>query len=218
MEPPPLTVTERFINPGFTGAYGPGAGVLAVVYGVVVIIKTQSDYYKSKNASKEYKDLLSSKGIWIPTEILANRAFEILELRGKGKITHRPGYIEIPGIENRERSLFMENWYAPIRAWYNENPSLPNYDRGHEGVRDVILEIGLLNYELYADNLILHVMVKLVDTRTGKIIGRVRNSGMLEVGSTKDLFLNDALGFKDAFSTLGFRLLNECLINLSLVH
>jgi len=218
MEPPPLIVTEGFINPWLTGAYGPGAGVLAVVYGVVVIIKAQNDYHESIRASKGYQDLLSSKGIWIPTEILANKALEILELRGKGKITLRPGYVGIPSIENRERSVFMENWYAPIRAWYNESPSLPHYDRSHERVTDVILEVGLLNYELYGNNLILHVMVKLVDTRTGRIIGRVRNSGILEVGSTKDLFLNDALGFKDAFSTLGFRLLNECLINMSLVH
>ena len=218
MEPPPLIVTERFINPGITGAYGPEAGVLVLVYGVVAIIKAPNDYHESIRASKEYQDLLSSKDIWIPTAILANKALKILELRGKGKITLRPGYIEIPSIKYRERSIFMENWYAPIRAWYNESASLPHYDRSREIVTDVILEVGMLNYELYGDNLILHVMVKLLDKRTGRIIGRARNSGMLEVGSAKDLFLNDALGFKDAFSTLGFRLLNECLINMSLVH
>jgi hypothetical protein len=218
MEPPPLIVTKKFLNPGVAGAYGPGAGVLVLVFGVVAIIDAPNDYHESIRASKEYQDLLSSKDIWIPTEILAKKALEILELRGKGKITLRPGYLEIPSIKYRERSIFMENWYAPIRAWYNETPSLPYYERSHEKVTDVILEVGILNYELYGDNLILHVMVKLLDTRTGRIIGRARNSGMLEVDSVKDLFLNDALGFKDAFSTLGFRLLNECLIKMSLLH
>lgn len=140
MEPPPLIVTERFINPGFTGAYGHGAGVLVLVYGVVAIIKTPNDYHESIMASREYQDLLSHKDIWIPTVILANKALEILEFGGK------------------------------------------------------------------------------LDKRTGRIIGRARKSGMLEVGSANDLFLNDALGFKDAFSTLGFRLLNECLVDMTLVH
>jgi len=218
MEPPPLTVTEGFINPWFTGAYGPGAGVLAVVYGVVVIIKAQNDYRESLRASKEYEDMLSSNGIWIPTVILANKAAEILESTGKGKITLRPGYVKIPSIIQRERTILMENWYAPIRAWYNANPSLLHYDRHDERVSDLILEVGIISYEIYGDNLMLTVMVKTVDPRDGQVYGKVSKSEMLYVGSAKYLFNDDARGFKDVFNRIGFRLLNECLINLSIVH
>jgi len=222
MEPPPLTVTTAmstgFLIPGFAGVYGPGAAALALVYGVIVVINAPNDYRESIRASKEYEDMLSSNGIWIPTVILANKTAEILESAGKGKITLRSGYVKVPSIIQRERTILMENWYAPIRAWYNANPSLLHYDTHDERVSDLILEVGIISYEIYGDNLMLTVMVKMVDPRDGQVYGRVSNSEMLYVGSAKDLFNDDARGFKDVFNRLGFRLLNECLINLSLVH
>jgi hypothetical protein len=218
MEPPPLIVTSGYLNPGFIGAYGPGTAGLALVYGVIVMIIGPNDNRESIRASKKYLEMLSSNGIWIPTVILANKAVETLESMGKGKITLRPGYVKMPNITDREQTIFMENWYSPIRAWYNANPSLLQYDRQDERVQNLILEVGIISYEVYGDNLMLTVMTKIVDPRDGHVSGRVRSSGMVYIGSTKDLFIDDARKFKDVFSRLGFRLLNECLIKLSLVH
>ena len=60
-------------------------------------------------------------------------------------------------------------------------------------------------------------MVKLVDPKTGRIPGRARDSGTLDVGGAQGLSSDEARGFKDAFGALGSRLLNECLKSVSLV-
>ncbi len=53
----------------------------------------------------------------------------------------------------------MENWLAPIRAWYNGDISPFDYREFAEQGIDAVLEIGVLNYELVGgDHLLVQVM------------------------------------------------------------
>lgn len=163
-------------------------------------------------------DVLARDDAWIPTVVLAREAAGQLASGGGLQVTRVPGFRKIPGVTFPGRTVFMENWMAPIRAWYNGDTSPFDYgDLGKERV-DGVLEVGISNYEIATGDLfVVQVMLKLVDPRTGRVLGRAREAAYPTVDSPEKIFAGDAQRFKELFAQTTAPLVASSLKDIGLV-
>jgi len=146
---------------------------------------------------------LGDEEAWIPTIVLSREAAGRITLEGKSAVILERKIQEIPGITNRGRTIFLENWMAPIRAWYNQDISSFDYKSYRERKVDAVLEVGLANYSLSRTFLLVQVMMKLIDPATGKVLGRARNVEFAGIKKMDKLFIDNGLPFKELFAATG---------------
>ena len=124
----------------------------------------------------------------------------------------------IPGIENRNYTLYGENWMRPVRAWYNSDKSSIDYAALGADSGDVVVEIALANYSVFIKPyLLIQVMVKLVDPSNKAILGRCRRWAKPEIGKLDDALAENGKRFKKAFTLTGSELIKQCITDLRLV-
>ena len=161
-------------------------------------------------------DTLSLAGKWSPTIDLAEEAKTQITSESPRKINPIKFYYGLP-VDDRGTNWHMENWYGPIRRWYAEDQSSLDYSQIVSGDVDVVLELGLSNYELVGNMLLMQVMLKMIDPTTGNTLGRVRNAAYPKVASFNELIANDGKEFKQTFSRIGQGLIDESLKEIGLL-
>ena len=127
------------------------------------------------------------------------------------------GYLALPRVADRSRTLMMENWLKPIRAWYNENQSSFGYVALQNKEVDAVLEVGIANYEIVFDGLLIQVMSKLIDPATGRILGRSRNGWLVDAPPMENLFDDEGQIYKEFFAQATRDLIAENLKELGLL-
>jgi hypothetical protein len=160
---------------------------------------------------------LGEEEAWIPTIVLSQEAAGQITLEGKSAVILERKIQEISGITNRGRTITLENWMAPIRAWYNQDISSYDYKSYRERNVDAVLEVGLCNYTLGRTHMLLQVMLKLIDPATGNVLGRARNVEFVEVKKMDKLFIDNGLPFKELFAATGKKPVIENLKYLGLL-
>jgi hypothetical protein len=161
-------------------------------------------------------DMMSLEGKWSPTVILAEEAGSQIASGSSIRINTIKFYYELP-VDNREVTWHMEDWLGPIRRWYGEEQSLYDYSKIISKEVDIVLEVGICNYELAFDGLLVQVMLKMIDPATGKTLGRVRNYEYQKVPPINELLANDGNEFKLIFNRIGQELINKSLIEIGLL-
>lgn len=218
MESPPLDIPQSYASAsGGTGSlvyylprYTVGmARAAGMVSGIFVLI----DMAAASHARVDYADTIEPSAVWTPSIVLANEARQLLDERDmKSAVSSK--IQPIPGIQDRERTITMENWLAPIRAWYNNDSPPRRYAALSKTGSDAVIEIGISNYEIHANKLLLQVHMKLIATSTGQLLGRSRASSFTDLPPIEQLFSNDAKAFKDAIAVAGQPLVASCLKDL----
>jgi hypothetical protein len=160
-------------------------------------------------------DMMSLEGKWSPTVVLAEETGSQLASGSSVIINPIKFYYELP-VDNREVTWHMEDWLGPIRRWYGEEQSLHDYSKIISKEVDIVLEIGICNYEIAFDGFVVQVMLKMIDPATGKTLGRVRNYTYQKVSPINELLANDGKEFKLIFSRIGQELINKSLIEIGL--
>jgi hypothetical protein len=227
MEPPPLEIPPWLSSTSLLGTSASlvlipessvhAAGAVGVMLsGIFMLIELPEATKHSAKLAESIDSMLSSEEAWIPTVILAQEVADQLTSKGKYKVTLLPELIKFPEIQNRERTWHLENWYAPIRNWYSKESSFFDYKSLENQGIDSVLEIGLLNYCIARDGIVVQVMIKLISPSSGKVLGRARG---VDYKNEKldELFANNAQKFKTSFSILGEKLINEDLKYLGLL-
>ncbi len=230
MEPPPLGVPPVFHttnwpppSPVEVLAVGPIGLIFFLVYIHDFLNELPEISEQGGEISQSFQDMLDQRGFWVPTIVLANEVQKQLTEQGF-MATVAPYVKPIPGVEERTYTVFMENWLAPIRAWYNDYTPLADYVDLSSDQSLKILEVGVINYEIMSDGgLLLQVAMKLIDPSNGHVIGRARASNALNITPTKitslgPAFSGDASSFKEAFQRTGQDMTNKCLIKLGLLN
>jgi hypothetical protein len=151
----------------------------------------------------------------------AESAKSILTSTGYNESIVMDEFSQLP-VTDRSRTWHMENWLAPIRRWYNQKESTLNYQDVVTKDTDAVFEIGLLNYEYYQYlndfRMIVQIMVKLIDPKTKKVIGRARGmENYIKVGSLIDALQNNAEKHKQITEEIGKKLVKQCLVDLELI-
>ncbi len=228
MEAPPLEVPRSiaagplaragahllYLDPEGTIGFGTVVGVM--VFGIFMLVEWPLAPPESAKVAKSVDGMLESADAWKPTVVLAEEAAARIAAAGRHEVLTVRTLTKYPGIANRGRTVFLENWMAPMRDWYNRDISPVDY-RAYKGQGvDAILEVGLLNYSLYGDHLILQVMLRLVDPGTGKVLGRARQTDLVRIERPDSLFDEDGKPFKELFAELGGKLVASGLITIGL--
>jgi hypothetical protein len=156
--------------------------------------------------------------MWIPTVEFAREASRLVTATGKAS-TVSAEVQPIPGVQDRRRNLMLENWLGPIRNWYNDESTSSKYAAlAVKGV-DLVAEVGISNYEGSFDGrtFLLQVVVKLIDPRSGQLVGRARAFSSTDFMAMDKAVDNDAKRFKDFVLQAGNQLVLTCLRELRLV-
>lgn len=194
------------------------AGKVGVmICGIFMLLDLPETARRSAMIAESLDNVLDSKDAWIPTIVLSEESVGQIAKQGTQTAILERKFRKYPGIVNRERTFFGENWMAPMRNWYNQEQSPHDYKSYADKGTDAILEVGLLNYSLYRDSLMVHVMMKLVDPASGKVLGRARNYDLINLRKTDNLFEDDGRRFKDLFSETARKPMIENLRYLGLL-
>ena len=176
-----------------------GAAMIAV-YGILMLVEGGAFDAGSSQPAIPLDEALSRSDAWMPTVGLAGETANQLRAGWGAGVEVVDGYLALPRIVDRNRTLLMENWLAPIRAWYNENETsfgyvaLPNKDT------DAVVEVGIANYEMVWGGLLIQVMSKLVDPATRRVLGRSRNGSLVEAPPMDELFGSEGKIYKEFFA------------------
>lgn len=219
MEMPPLAIGQAYAATGpasivhYLPRYNIGlARSVGVLSGIVVLLDLAADSHRRP----DYPPPVADDETWQLSAELARRLAARLSADGRQALV-LPGMQPIPGVVDRGRTVFMENWMAPIRSWYNDDtPSLRYVDRGHPGA-GLVLEVGVSNYEVFANKLLLQVHLKLIDPASGRLLGRARASNFTGLPPMDRAFADDAALFRQSAVRAGETLLQECLRALGLL-
>ena len=188
-----------------------------MVFGIFMLTQLPGEIKSSAKAADSVEDMLNSEEAWIPTIVFAEEAAKQITAQGEHDVTVIKKVQIFPGLTNRERTWNLENWYAPIRSWYNQKTSQFDYKSLEDQRIDAVLEVGLLNYILMSDRILLQVMLKLIDPATGKVLGRARAFDFEFFSGTDGLFEDNGQPFKNLVGGLGGRLVTEDLKSIGLL-
>ena len=222
IEPPPLILPSAFLwswsdsgeQAEVVGGsiYPPqGAVVLAIVAGILILVKRPKNVELRKKAQESLDAWLSSDSSWLPTRVLAEMVADELASNREWQAVVRPQPYRLPEIQRRETTWHMENWYRPLRAWYNDERPQLDLSELRDREFDAVIEIGLTNYEIVDNQLVMQVMVKWFDDAAGEPLGRARHHAIPTVGSPDEMFGNHGEGFKRLFGETGRELVRNCL-------
>jgi hypothetical protein len=175
-------------------------GAIIAAYGIFLLLDSATYDQQSSKPAIPLHDALARTDAWIPTVSIARETAAQLRAPGGTEVNVVEGYAPLPGIENRGRTWSMENWLAPLRAWYNDDKSAFSYTQLRTQDIDAIVEVGLLNYEIFSGGLLVQVTTKLVDPISRNVLGRSRNGAYFDVGPVDQLFGNDGQNYKEFFA------------------
>ena len=160
----------------------------------------------------------SSDQTWIPTRILAHEAASQIASAGPYDVVVSDKMYTPVSLKKREVTLLMENWYRPLRGWYNQSFSAMDPEECKRQDVDAVLEVGIINYEIDAyGRFLFQVLAKISNATTGQVEGKARSFEYLTIGPPHEMFQNNAEEFKKFVEEEGSKLLNENLIKIGLL-
>ena len=222
METLPLSVDSSYATTGpvsvvhFLPRYTLGlARSVGVLSGVALLLELPELSRRVREYPPSVQSQIGLTETWPLTVELSHEASRLLTAAGKTS-TVSAEVQPIAGIQDRGQTVLMENWMAPVRAWYNDESPSPRYAALRVNGVVAVAEIGISNYEVYAGKLLLQVHVKLIEPATGQLLGRARASSFTELPSMDEAFADDAKRFKASASRAGALLLAQCLGELGI--
>lgn len=223
MEPPPLSLDSTYVATGsssmvhFLPRYTIGmARTAGVLSGVALLLDLPEMSQRQLVYPPSVQAQVSPVETWHFSAELAQKAMHLVTAAGKlptVSLEMQP----VPGIQERERTVLMENWMAPIRAWYNDTSPSSRYAALTAKGVGAVAEVGISNYSIFSGKLLLQVHVKLIDPTSGRLLGRARASSYTELPSMDEAFSADAKVFKESALRAGTDLLSTCLRELSVL-
>lgn len=209
VEPPALEVPGNFLlnMEKFKDfqVLGPGG---VIIGGVVIALSSGSTSQEAEDW-ETYARQLESTQTWQPTEIVAQQVESHLKGRNSYDVQ-----ILLPMTKlyvDDKRGLL--DVYGPIQNWYNGNQALR---RTLTANADVVVEVGIWNYELAQGLFGVAVVVRAVDPVTGEILGRARAWDTPRAPRMDSLFADEAKQFKELFTHTTKLLTEQALRQLGL--
>jgi hypothetical protein len=191
---------------------------LFAISGIVILASLPARTRQADQRAASAEAVLNAANVWVPTVVLAEQAQALLQKAGVSSVRLSDQVRPVPGIEKRERTITMHNWYQPIASWYGMSKTPFSYAAPEVEPGERVLEVALSNFEL-GPGRVLYVLVstKLVDPASGKVIRKARKMVYPETADARTLFAGDASGFKKAFAAAGRDALRSNLRSMGLL-
>lgn len=209
MEAPPLVVPTSFTLSMETIGGGRDAGILGLIVGGVVVATRGESISQEAQLWESQASRLESSQIWQPTEVVAQQVASHLNARTEYDVE-----IILPMTKlfvGEKRGKF--NPYGPVRSWYNGDQAA---DGTLTADADLVVEVGIHDYELAQGLLAVGVVLRAVDPGNGEVLGRARAWDTPRAPSMELLFGNDAQTFKALFTDTTQQLTGQALSQLGL--
>jgi hypothetical protein len=198
------------------GVLQPGGRILASVGGIIALVQIAAAG-RSTGEPRTLEELLADPATWLPTRALADETAAQLSKGCSCSVATATQYVRLP-VRDRAATWHMENWYRPIRAWYAEDSAGGRYAQAAAANHRAILEVGLINYEWEGSRFIVQVLMKLIDPRTGQVIGRTRRGAARRVGPVERVLADGVAPLKDLFADMTRPLVATALQDLGLIQ
>jgi len=193
------------------------AGAIGVfVSGIFMLVELPSGMKESAKQAASFDAVINRGEVWIPTVMFAREAANQITSKVKYNVVIQE-VRKFPGLTNRGRTFFMENWMKPIRDWHKADQSIFDYSSLEKQGFHAVLEVGMLGYGYTGDFVTLDVMFKLIDARTGRVIGRSVESTYTETDKGEPLLANDGKNFKELIGSLGSELIDRNMRSIGLI-
>ncbi len=169
---------------------------------------------KSTTLSQIAEDLLNKNEIWEPTVEIAKETMRQLETINNYSVSINPEIKPVSSVKRKEK----EDWPTKLRKFYNMDTSPFSYPE--QTSTGVVLEVGLLNYNIYyGDQFLVFVMMKLVDPVSRSVIANAQCSlwyySINPVHNDSSFFTSDD-GFKKNFRETIAAIVPNCIKYLGL--
>lgn len=211
-----VTNTLQGLDAGSLGG-SPGSGALAlIIVSGALLFGTPHAQEEIDEFSKTIEDWQKDNP-WSPTQVIADQIAEILNSNNRynTQISLEPQ--ALPGLKNRKITWHMENWFKPVRTWYRSEDPLAGQDSCMNGEIDAVIETGCYPIEFCQGYMLLHIPVKLIDCKTGKVIARSHSNEIIEVPGKFELFKNKGELFESIFSEASMKILQKNLQIMGLI-
>lgn len=151
----------------------------------------------------EIVDSAISDQDWTPSAMLLQEA--ISQLNGlKFQIKPESRTQHLPGVSYHDADLTQ--WHDAAETWYENNQETLSEDAADA---DAILQLAVGQYKLFAGQVSLQVLIKLVDAKTGKVLARVGEKSTAYEAPIPALLDNDSNKFKSAMRQRAKQLLAQ---------
>jgi len=220
---PPLSDILKSAVPLTSGPLKPPQIEVGVLGGILLAVELTNAGRATPGEFPRLEDFFSTPGAWLPTVILADEAASQIAQEGVREVSVVKKFYRLP-IRDRNPSWHLENWFAFLRRWYNEDSATLDYAELDPGPVDAVLEVGL-DYAIVTfsgflgphDQFFMQVFLKLIDPNTKRVLGRARYLSNLRIRSVEELFAREGGPFKELFSDTGRDLVAKGLQDLGLV-
>lgn len=144
---------------------------------------------------------------WTPTLLLARQALHKLG-EHKIKASLSRDYYALPMTET-DRNAELSHWHDATLTWYGRDAAAADYRR-HAGI-DAVLELGLGSYRIFAGQMSVQVLMKLIDPQSGRVIARTRADDFTTEPVGENALNRDSEVFKQRLALMSSRLLTQGL-------
>lgn len=151
---------------------------------------------------------------WSPSQVLAQDTVEQLTTDGIKAILSEH-YYRLP-VSSGNHAAQHGAWHKAIKQWYGQDRSPMDYSHPGLSQIDAVLEVGIGSYRIFENQTSLKVLVKLIDPRTGHVIGRSSAETYSAEASAPALLSRDSESFKSLITGLGKKLVAHGLSDLGL--
>lgn len=183
---------------------------------LLLMLLTDVSRENDRNAklSQIIEDLLNKNEIWEPTVEIAKETMRQLEAINDYSVSVNPEIQPISSVKQGKK----EYWPTKLREFYNMDISPFSYPE--QPSTGAILEVGLLNYNIYyGDQFLVFVMMKLVDSTSRSVIANAQCSlwyySINPVHDDSSFFTSDN-GFKKNFRETIATIVPNCIKYLGL--
>ena len=215
LESPPLVVPSSGGGLFIISAGQPAFGVfnlLQLAAGMPDAVQRSAQATRALDA-----ELRGATG-WEPTRVIAGHVRARLE-SGGATVTIDAALRPVPGVGAAEVDMLSNRWIRAVRAWREDNTPVADYARlSADGVPTRVVEVAIRHYELTTGQLFLGIDMRVVDAKTGLIVGRVSEYSSASLEPVKDSFADGGLRYKALFAAQSRQLSERCLAEVGLAR
>jgi hypothetical protein len=173
---------------------------------------------RSAQATRALDAELRGASGWEPTRVIAEQVRKRLETGG-ATVTIDAALRPVPGVGTAEVHMLSNRWIQAVRAWHGDNTPVADYARlAADGVPTRVVEVAIRHYELSTGQLFLGIDLRVVDAKTGRIVGRAFEYSSSSLEPVKDSFADGGLRYKALFAAQSRELSDRCLAAMGLAR
>jgi len=187
----------------------------------VAITKNKERYAEMRKNPVSIETALYDENSWVGSMVIAKEAANQIKA-----LSAKEGFViektaRMLGTDRRFINIHIKDgiFNVPNMAWYGSDRARFDYTNlAKEKNVDVVLEIAFNVCSVAFGYLILEIMAKVVDAKSGQVLGRAREDSWTDIDSVDSLFEVEGQVYKDLFAKETKPLVTKVLENLGFIR